>query len=286
MYDFKVGVIVDSFRIGVHEGVKKARDVGAAGIQMYATRGEMAPENLNTEARKELLKYVKDNGLVFSAICGDLGGHGFMEADANPARIEQSKRILQLALELECSVVTTHIGVVPADESHPRYKILRDACSELAVAGQEIGGTFAIETGPEPSHVLRRFLDSLGGNGMRVNFDPANLAMVIGEDIPTAVENLKDYIVHTHAKDGKMLVRGNPEIIYGCFTDDSVDGGGRDIKYFLETPLGQGDVPFKAYLDKLAAVGYKGFLTIEREVGGTPEADIRLAVDFLKNYIG
>jgi len=31
-------------------------------------------------------------------------------------------------------------------------------------------------------------------------------------------------------------------------------------------------------LDK---IGYKGFLTIEREVGDDPEADIKLAKDFL-----
>jgi sugar phosphate isomerase/epimerase len=52
--------------------------------------------------------------------------------------------------------------------------------------------------------------------------------------------------------------------------------------YFLETPLGMGRVNFDEYLKALAAVGYTGFLTIEREVGGQPEEDIRLAVEFLK----
>ncbi|MBR6556925.1 MAG: hypothetical protein IKT60_05780 [Clostridia bacterium] len=35
----------------------------------------------------------------------------------------------------------------------------------------------------------------------------------------------------------------------------------------------------------LAAAGYDGFLTIERECGATPEADITLAVNFLREKL-
>ena len=50
--------------------------------------------------------------------------------------------------------------------------------------------------------------------------------------------------------------------------------------------MGQGDVDFPQYLKALDEIGYKGFLTIEREVGENPEADIALAVTFLKERIG
>ena len=46
MYKFPIGVIVDSFRLPIPEAVKKAAEIGAQGIQVYATRGAMAPENL------------------------------------------------------------------------------------------------------------------------------------------------------------------------------------------------------------------------------------------------
>ena len=51
---------------------------------------------------------------------------------------------------------------------------------------------------------------------------------------------------------------------------------------YLEVPLGQGDVNWDGYFRTLKKIGYDGFLTIEREVGDTPKADIQLAVDFLK----
>lgn len=45
---------------------------------------------------------------------------------------------------------------------------------------------------------------------------------------------------------------------------------------YLELPLGEGDVNFDVYLPALAATGFNGFLTIEREVGDNPEKDIAL----------
>jgi L-ribulose-5-phosphate 3-epimerase len=41
-------------------------------------------------------------------------------------------------------------------------------------------------------------------------------------------------------------------------------------------------VDFDNYLKALQDIGFKGYLTIEREVGKNPAADIQLAVDFLK----
>ena len=55
---------------------------------------------------------------------------------------------------------------------------------------------------------------------------------------------------------------------------------------YKEVPLGQGQVPWDAYLAALRKAGFNGFLTIERECGNDPEGDIRLAYDFLKNKIG
>ena len=279
MSRFSIGVIIDSFRTDTVSAVKKAAALGAEGIQAYATTGELAPENMTPVKIAEFRALVADNGLKVSALCGDLGG-GFADPAENPARREKSKRILDLAKEIGTDVVTTHIGVVPEDKNHERYKIMQQACYELASYADSIGAHFAVETGPETSAVLKGFLDSLGSTGVAVNLDPANLVMVTGDDPAKAVYNLKDYIVHTHAKDGKRLFYKDPEIVYGVRKDPLVTGSS-----FIELPLGQGDVPWKAYLDALEDIGYGGFLTIEREVGDSPEKDIGTAVEFLKKLI-
>ena len=281
MSDFAIGVMLDSFRLPVKEALKKAREMGASGVQIYATKGKMAPEALSAHARKELLARIHDEGLVVSALCGDLG-MGFGNREKNPELIERSKRILDLACDLETRVVTTHIGVVPEREDHPRYAVMQQACAALAEYADSLSAHFAIETGPEPSERLRKFLDSLGSRGVAVNFDPANLQMVWKEDAAAAVKNLAPYIVHTHAKDGRQLYFRSPEEIYGIVQPepDAVISPS-----FEELPLGEGDVDFKGWLDALRGIGYNSFLTIEREVGGNPEADIRKAVEYLQTLI-
>ena len=280
MKKFPVGVIINSFRTDIPTAVKKAAECGAQGIQVYATRGEMSPLELVGSKRKEFLDLVKSNGLVISALCGDLGGGGFIHKDLNRERVDFSKKILDLAKELETDVVTTHIGVVPEDPNHDRYKIMQEACFELAEYADSIDAHFAVETGPETSLVLKGFLDSLNSTGVGVNLDPANLVMVTGDDPVQAVHNLKKYIVHTHAKDGKQIFYRDPEIVYGIKKDVIVTD-----ESFLEVPLGEGSVDWPNYLKALEDIGFNGFLTIEREVGDNPEKDIRTAVDFLNNLM-
>lgn len=276
---FKIGAMVDSFRLPTREAIKKVKEVGATGFQMYATNGENSPENLTKEKRKELLKYIKDNGLTVSAVCGDLG-QGFGDAEKNPFLIEKSKRILELAKDLETDIVTTHIGVVPGDDKDPRYAVMQKACLELAEAADSMEAHFAVETGPEIAVTLKGFLDSLNSKGVAVNLDPANLVMVTGDDPVKAVYTLRDYIVHTHAKDGVKLLNKDPNEIYHPTEDAIVTGPA-----FREEPLGSGSVDFDAYLNALHDIGYNGFLTIERECGDDPFGDIKRAVTFLEEKV-
>lgn len=279
MYQFSIGALLESFRLPTLEALDKAASLGMQGVQIRVTDGELTPENLTAEKRRELLKAVKDRGLTVSALCGDLG-QGFGNAAKNPELIERSKRILDLAKDLETDVVTTHIGVVPEDKAHPRYAVMQDACGQLAAYADEMKAHFAIETGPERAATLKGFLDGLHSTGVAVNLDPANFVMVTGDDPVQAVYTLKDYIVHTHAKDGRRLRYVEPEIIYGLAEEEMLGSSS-----FIELPLGEGDVDFPNYLKALDEIGFHGFLTIEREVGDDPARDIGLAVRFLNDLI-
>ncbi len=281
MYQFPIGVILESFRCDRGTAVRKAAELGFSGIQLYATEGENAPENLDAAARRALRREIGDAGLVISAVCGDLG-FGFGDRERNPVLLEKSKRILDLANDLGTNIITTHIGVVPRDRSAERYGVMQEACFDLAEYADRCGSHFAIETGPEPAAVLKTFLDGLGSTGVAVNLDPANLRMVAGDDPVAAVFLLRDYIVHTHAKDGTQLLVGDPEYLYGIRPmPESMLGK----TFFEELPLGTGQVDFPAYLKALEEIGYRGFLTVEREVGDDPEGDIRAAHGFLRSVL-
>ncbi|HOL08421.1 MAG TPA: TIM barrel protein, partial [Methanomassiliicoccaceae archaeon] len=52
-----------------------------------------------------------------------------------------------------------------------------------------------------------------------------------------------------------------------------------------EKPMGEGKVDFPAVLGKLKALGYRGHLTIEREISGPQQIeDIRKAMALLEPY--
>ena len=277
----KTGVITDCFRLPLEDSIKLAGELGFDGIQIYATSGEFSPETLTAQRKAEIKELLKENRLEISALCGDMGGYGFQIAKDNPERIQKTKRIIDLAEEFGTSVVTTHIGVIPEDKSDPRYSALLDAMRECGAYAAEKSITLAIETGPENAAVLLAFLKDTNG-GVGVNLDPANFVMVTGQDPVQAVEMLGDYIVHTPAKDGVMLKQTDPEIIYDCFAKGGIEAI-NVADYFLETPLGEGNVDFPKYIKALKNAGYNGYLTIERETGENPIPDIKKARDMVKS---
>ena len=55
----KVGVMIESFRLGVKKGIRKAAELGADGFQIYVTQGEMAPWNLTETGRRDFKHLVE-----------------------------------------------------------------------------------------------------------------------------------------------------------------------------------------------------------------------------------
>ena len=255
----KIGVIPDSFRLPIKEAIKKAAEIKVDGIQPYATKGELDPRNLSKTGRDDLKHFVESLGLQISALVGDFGGHGFADPASIEEKIIRTKEVIDLAVDLEVNVVTTHIGVVPEDENNIAWKTMAESLPEVGTYAYGRGVSLATETGPESAELLKKLLDHIGNPGIKVNYDPANLVMVAGVDPVKGVHTLKDYIVHTHAKDGIKIEKG-----------------------WKELPLGEGGVNFPEYLKATKEIGYTGFFTIEREAGEDPTADIVHAKDFLR----
>lgn len=258
----KIGVIPDSFQVPFKEAIVLAKEIGVTGLQPYVTKGEMAPENLSVFDREDIVKSVKNLGLEFSALCADFGLN-FKDYGNNEDGIKRTMAMMDLAKDLGTDIVTTHIGKVPEDENCEEYYKMVKTIETLGNYGDSVGVRFATETGPEKAVFLKKILECADTKSAKVNLDPANFVMCCGQDPVEAVNILKDYIVHTHAKDGVM----------------NADGTHTEYK------LGDGNVPFRDYLIALKEAGYNGYLTIERERGETRFADIKHAVKFLKEHL-
>ncbi len=256
--DFKVGVMIESLRLGFEKGLEKSAEIGADGFQMYFQDSEP----VLAERIQYIKKMVEGAGLQIAAVCGDIGD--YTKPEQNAKKLLTMENILNFAHGLGVSVVTGHVGVIPHDENHPTYRAIHDAMMRIGKLAKERDIVYAIETGPEDTDLLCRFLDGLDG-GVGVNFDPANLIMGgFSKDGADSVAAVGKYIVHTHAKDALPSIEGRP-----C----------------IEVPLGKGHVNFPKWLKELKRFGYSGFLTIERETGEDPVADCAEAVKYLKGIM-
>jgi len=263
----KIGAMTTSFRKSFAESLEAAAALGVQGVQIWATDltyydphhpvGELDPDKTTEAERKDLLATLARLNLEISALCGDLG-RGFVKPDHIAEDVAKTKRMMDLCALLGVKVLTSHIGRIPDDPDSPGWQTAAAALENIGAHGDAIGVVFASETGPESGADLAKFLKSLRTHSIQANYDPANITMNGFEPVQGAYD-LAGLIVHTHAKDGK---RPGP------------DRG--------EVPLGEGDVPWPAYLKALKDIGYTGFLTIEREVGENPAADIATAAAFLR----
>lgn len=279
----KIGVLLDSFKLPFEEALERSAALGVDGVQMYTTSGRFAAWEMEKAARNELRTRVLDAGLELSALCGDLGGHGFERREDNRDKIRKSEAVIELAAELEVPVISTHIGVVP-EEKNETYRTLVLALREIASFAGMHGVKVAIETGPEPPLRLRGFIEEVGEEALGVNYDPANLVMVQGADPVESFRALREFVFYTHAKDGRMVKQGDLRKIYDAFAEGAPEDFHLD-DYFLELPLGEGDVDFPRYLAALQGMRFDGYLTIEREAGEDRVGDITREVAFLREAL-
>ena len=143
----KLGVITNCFKKNTKESIDLASEMGFSGVQIYATTGEFSPASLSESDIEEYKALLAEKGLEVSALCADMGGHGFEIAEDNPERIEKTKAIIDLAVKLGSKVATTHIGVIPADSTSEKYKTMLEALKECGEYAKAHGVTMAIETG-------------------------------------------------------------------------------------------------------------------------------------------
>ena len=274
----KITIMVHNLKMDIYDGMRFAAEQGCQGVHLACVRG-FNPNDLDANGRKELVKFVKGLGLEISAICAWGGQVDLGNPENLDAHIEEGKRYLEYAADLECGIWQGHCGIMPHSKDNPKWARFVDSFGRLCEHGEKVGAKLAIETGPEPPEILLDMIDEVGSPSLAVNYDPANLilwpahyqmdetgtydrAKAFAEYKPVeGVKVLGKHIIHTHAKDAWV----NPE-----------------TNKRQEVPLGSGWIDWPQYVQNLKDVGYDGYFAIEREVGEDPVGDITRAIEYLK----
>lgn len=119
-----------------------------------------------------------------------------------------------------------------------------------------------------------------------LNYDPSHMAGMLMDYI-APIEEFKDRIFHTHAKD--MLVRRGVLSQTGIFNKQLANSSTEN--YCKPVMPGRGDVDFKKWIEALKKAGYNGVVSIEHEDADYEgsldkvQAGLLVAINNLKQYI-
>lgn len=191
---------------------------------------------------------------------------GFGNPATRAERLETLRWALTRTTALGVDRLMMHGGFIPDPEDDGRKAFL-DTLGEAAALAKAHGITLGLETGQETADLLRRTLDDLQCDNVKVNFDPANMLLYDMGDPIRAVEILGPDIATVHCKD--------------AFRPTTPGEWGREV------PLGEGAVDIARFIKALKQVGYAGPLVIEREVGNQQErlADCAHGIGVLRDIL-
>jgi sugar phosphate isomerase/epimerase len=251
--------------------------IGVPTIQLHAPHRQSRNDTTVAKLREQLDKFNVKLTAVFGGFDGESYADiptvertiGLVPKETREDRLREMFEISDFTQKMGCDTVALHIGVVPHEKDHPDragiIEVTRQLCHHCAANDQFLH----LETGQETAEDLIAFIEDVGFDNLRINFDPANMILYGTGEPLEALRKVAKYVRSVHCKDGKWS--DQPGVTWG-----------------QEVPLGQGDVNIKAYLQTLVDIGYTGPLTIEREIPQDPERQLREigdAVRLLETYL-
>jgi len=253
------------------EALKKAKEIGFNVVQL----GPETYNGYNSAAKaEELKKAIKYTGIYATTVFIGFQGEdysdvpsvirtvGFTALDKIKERTEFSKKVVDFTAGIGVKIAAAHVGFIPEDENSDIYKAMLSAIGEVIDHCAKKNLLFTFETGQEKPEMLLKFIKKLNRKNAKVNFDTANLLLYGKAHSLDGIEILKDYIVNVHVKDG-----------YWPKEKDKIGE---------QAAIGQGEAKISECIKKLAAVGYKGPLIIEREAGEDRIGDILRAKQYIE----
>lgn len=258
MEPWAIGVFA-SIDAGLGVKLEVAHELRVPTVQLHAPH----KASRTRQAAERFLNRLEELGITITVVFGGFEGEsyadiptcvrtvGLVPPETRAARTQEMKEIADFARVLGVDAVGLHLGFVPHDPADPLRReviaVTRDICDHCRNNGQRIH----LETGQETADTLLEFLQDVERDNLFVNFDPANMILYGSGNPIEALRKVGKYVRSVHCKDGKWAA-----------------SPGKD--WGAEVPLGEGDVGMEDFLRTLKEIGYRGPLTIEREIPQDP----------------
>jgi sugar phosphate isomerase/epimerase len=239
--------------LGVH--LEVAKELAIPSIQLHAPHAT----GRTPQAAEQFLKKLDSYDIELTCVFGGFDGEsyadiptvertiGLVPPTLRAARLVEMKEISDFTRLLGCSAIGLHLGVVPHDANSKEYADIIEVTRQMCDHAKHNEQTVHLETGQETADALMQFIGDTQRANLFINFDPANMILYgTGEPI-SALKQVGSFVRSIHCKDANWS--DQPGVTWGA-----------------EVPLGEGQVDIRSYLTTLKEIGYRGPLTIEREI--------------------
>lgn len=273
MKTYPIGVMI---RLGkdsdVENEIRKAKDMELDSCQICIWDTSLFR---NAEYAARVKAAIANTGFRVSGLWAGWSGPCEWNFTAGPAtiglvppayryfRLNELKAASDFAALVGIDRVITHVGFLPENPDDPDFvgtvAALRWLCKAMKAKNQ----FFLFETGQETPVTMLRSIQAIGTDNLGINFDTANLLLYGKANSLDALDVFGQYVLDTHIKDG-------------FYPTDGMSLG-------KQVPVGEGKANVAAVVRKLDEIGYKGTLTIEREISGEQQIrDILATRDYLR----
>jgi len=238
----------------------------------------LQPDELTDKTAQVISQLTQKYNIRITALVGHMSGPSEYTFTGGPStlgivppafraiRMNELKAHARFAKTLGVTDVCTHMGFIPENPGDSLYVDFIASLRHLVQYYSSLGIQLNMETGQETPTTLLRVIGDVKADNLGINFDPANFLMYGKANPIDALEMLAPYIYGVHAKDGEYPTCG--------------------AKLGTEKPLGKGSVNMELFIKTLLKVGYKGAITIEREISGEQQRkDILVGMKLLMDII-
>jgi sugar phosphate isomerase/epimerase len=196
-------------------------------------------------------RLVEDKGLKFVDLGSSAEMHHSNAADRQK-NLDEAKRFIDLAQNLNCPYVRVFPNKLPKENRNATIDLIVKGLLEAGnhAKGSKVNVLMETHGDVVETAVIKQIMDASRHPNVGLVWDVTNMWTVTKEPPAQVYSQLKNYILHTHIKDAK-LVDGAPQ-------------------YKL---MGKGEVPIFEAIDALLKGGYKGYYSFEWEKMWHPEID-------------
>ena len=278
-------------RLTLEASIDLAADLGYDGVEIMGKRPHLSVLDYTEDDCRRLRERVERHGLRVAAVAAYTdfaGGTGAIEVPFAEMQVAHVTDLARRSAALGCDLVRVFTSYEHGSASflaawRTTVEALRSCCDRAAAHGVRIGVQNHHDIGVDTSAYLE-LLAEVDRPNIVPMFDCWS-PFLRGEDVVAAAAALASRMPFTTVADYKLLRRWKylPAIVnYAACEPPAV----------LAVPMGQGDLPYEAFLNALQANGFDGWVTYEmcsplRGGGSIANLELyaRAYLDYMRRFV-